>query len=258
MSQSQDIITFGTGNLYGTATNDFAGNALANPTPLRFSQLQDVSVDFSFEEKMLYGAGQFPIGIGRGTGKIEITAKTATVSADAYGALFFGQTPSLQIRALSEDNAGVIPATPFQITVTPPASGTFVTDLGVIDATTGAPFTRVASAPAAGQYTVSNSGVYLFATADTGKAVTYNYEYSATSTSARVLTLNNKKMGYMPFFVAQLQTQYAGATIGLKLNKCASNKFSLPHKNDDFSIPDFNFSAFADAAGNIGYLSFSQ
>ena len=76
--------------------------------------------------------------------------------------------------------------------------------------------------------------------------------------SASFLLLTNKKMGYMPFFRANLQTQYAGASITLALNKCASNKFSLPHKNDDFSVPDFDFSAFADSAGNIGYLAFSQ
>lgn len=254
-----DIITFGTGNLYGIATSDFAGNLLANPTPLRFSQLQEVSVDFSFDEKMLYGGGQFPIGIGRGNGKIAITAKTATVSADAYGALFFGQTPAAGIKALSEDNIAPIPAaTPWQITAAPPATGTFVADLGVIDVATGNPLTKVASTPTAGQYSCTSGGVYTFASADTGKPISYNYEYSATSTTARYLALTNKRMGYMPFFSANLQTQYAGAALTLKLNKCASNKFSIPTKNDDFSVPDFDFSAFADAAGNIGYLSFSQ
>ena len=253
-----DIITFGTGNLYGVATNDFAGNPLANPTPVRFSNLQDISADISFEEKMLYGSGQFPIGIGRGAGKIEMQAKTATVSAQAYGALFFGQTPAAGIKALSEDNAAVVPASPFQITATPPAAGTFVQDLGVTNATTAQPLTRVASAPTAGQYTVTSGGQYTFAAADVGAALIYNYEYSATSTTASFIALTNKRMGYMPFFKANLTTSYAGASITLSLNKCASNKFSLPHKNDDFSVPDFNFSAFADAAGNIGYLSFSQ
>ena len=256
---NQDIITFGTGKLYGTATNDFAGNLLANPTPVAFAQLQDVNIDFSFTEKMLYGSGQFPIGIGRGTGQIGGTAKTATVSAAMYGSLFFGQTPAAGIKALAEDIAALIPATgPYTITAVPPASGTFVANMGVINAVTGAPFTVVASAPAAGQYTVSAAGLYTFAAADTGIPITYNFEYSATSTNASFLTLTNKRMGYMPFFSANLSTQYAGAAITLKLNKCASNKLSLPHKNDDFSVPDFNFSAFADAAGNIGYLAFSQ
>lgn len=254
-----DIITFGTGNLYGLALSDFAGNLLANPTPLRLAQLQEIDLDFEFEEKSLYGSGQFPIGIGRGMGKITGTAKTATVSAAAYGNLFFGQTPTQGIRALSEDNATAVPAaTPWQITATPPASGTFVGDLGVINLTTGQPLTKVASAPAAGQYAVTSGGVYTFAAADTLIPISYNYEYSATSTTATYIALTNHKMGYMPFFKANLQTSYAGATLNVALNKCASNKFSMPHKNDDFSVPDFDFSAFADSAGNIGYVSFSQ
>lgn len=254
-----EIIQFGTGNLYGIAANDYLGNALANPTPVRFGNLQEADAEFSFDEKMLYASGQFPIGIGRGNGKITISAKSATISGAAYGALFFGKAPTLGVKALSEDNAGVIPSTPFTITAAPPASGVFVEDLGVTNATTGQPLTKVASAPTTGQYSVNAStGAYLFAAADVGNLISYNYEYSATSTSALYIPLTNTKMGLMPFFQASLQTQYAGATLTLRLNKVASNKISLPHKNDDFSVSDFDMSAFADAAGNIGYMAFSQ
>lgn len=254
-----EIINFGTGNLYGVATKDYLGNALATPTPVRFGNLQEADVEMSFDEKMLYGSGQFPIGVGRGNGKITVSAKSATLSGAALGALFFGKTPTAGIKALSEDNAAAIPAsTPWQITATPPASGTFVQDLGVTNAVTGQPLTKVASAPATGQYSVSGGGVYTFATADAGNAITYNYEYSATSTSALYLPLTNTKMGLMPFFQSSLQTQYNGGVVTLRLNQCASNKISLPHKNDDFSITDFDMSAFADSAGNIGYLAFNE
>lgn len=253
-----DVITFGTGILYGTALNDAAGNALATPTPVQFAQLQDISLDFQFEQKMLHGSGQFPIAIGRGKGKIELKAKTATVSADMLGAVFFGQAPTSATKSVVNNQPAAVPASPFQVTPTVPASGTFVADLGVLDAANGAPLQRVASAPATGQYSVTSGGVYTFASADTGKALLFSFEYSATSTLGRVLTLTNLQMGQMPFFRANLTTIYGTQSRTVVLNRCASNKINLPLKNDDFTITDFDFDAFADAAGNIGYMSFSQ
>ena len=40
--------SFGAGNLWGIPQG-------ANPTPVRFATIQDVTVDFSFDFKMLYG-----------------------------------------------------------------------------------------------------------------------------------------------------------------------------------------------------------
>ena len=62
---------FGTGILYGIPLTDAAGNAISNGTPVQFGQLQDIAIDLSFDEKMLYGASQFPIAVGRG-GRDEI------------------------------------------------------------------------------------------------------------------------------------------------------------------------------------------
>jgi hypothetical protein len=54
--------------------------------------------------------------------------------------------------------------------------GPWASDLGVVDAASGAALTAVASAPAAGQYAVSG-GVYAFAAADAGAAVSLSYGY---------------------------------------------------------------------------------
>ena len=48
----------------------FATPAGANATPMRFGALQDVSVDFSFDTKALYGSSQFALEQARGKGKI--------------------------------------------------------------------------------------------------------------------------------------------------------------------------------------------
>src|SRR5581483_11374955 len=94
-------------------------------------------------------------------------------------ALGTGQTTSTGITALYDDATGAaIPATPYQITPTVPSSGTWLADLGVVDIN-GNPYTRVASAPATGQYSVA-AGVYTFAAADTGKTVYINFRYTVS------------------------------------------------------------------------------
>jgi hypothetical protein len=41
----------------------------------------------------------------------------------------------------------------------------------------------------------------------------------------------------------------------LKLNNCVGSKISLPFKNEDFSVQEFDFMALADASNNIGTIS---
>jgi hypothetical protein len=250
---------FGTGTLIGVQTQDATGAAVANATPVQFGTLQDISGDIGFEEKLLYGAYQFPVAAGRGKGNVSFKAKAAGIYGSIFSDLFFGTGSVAGIKADVINFPAAIPAsTPWQITVAPPNTGTFVSDLGVLNAATGMPMKKVASAPATGQYSVSGVGVYTFATADANAAVLISYEYSATSTSAKVVAISNQLMGYAPTFRASLNLSYGGKNLTFNLNSCISSKLSLPLKNDDFTIPEFDFSAIADAAGNIGYVALSE
>ena len=249
---------FGAGILYGIQTADASGAAVANATPVQFGTLQDISGDISFEEKLLYGSYQFPIAVGRGKGKLSFKAKQAAISGAILGDLLFGTGRSAAIKNVVENFAAAVPGvSTYIITITPPSSGTFVTDLGVINATTALPFKKVASGPTAGQYSVAGA-VYTFAAADANAAVLISYEYSAVSTSAQTGAITNQIMGYAPTFAALLHMSFQGKPFTLKLNQCVSSKFSLPLKNDDFAVPEFDFSAFADGAGNIGYWATSE
>lgn len=248
------MINFGAGKLIATPTNLADGTAIANPTPVILGTMQDISLDLSVELKTLYGSKRYPIAVGQGKGKTEIKAKYAEIDGGILGSLFFGKVATAGIKAAVFDSAGIIPATPFQLTITPPSSGTFVADLGVFNASTGVQLTRVASSPAAGQYSVNvATGVYTFAAADTGKAVQISYEYSA-ATGGQVWSLTNETMGYTPSFTLLLQNGYDGKNLVCKLNRCVSGKLGLPLKSDDFAIYDFEAEAFADAAGSLGYL----
>lgn len=241
---------FGSGSLFGTPLTDATGTAIANPSPQLFGVLQDVSVDISCDIKELYGQNQFPVAIGRGKGKITGKAKFARMNGSLLNSLFFGQTLSSGQYSVFADYTGAqIPATPYTITVTPPNSGTFGQDLGVRDAN-GNPMTRVASAPTTGQYSLAGA-VYTFAAADTGKTVFISYNYSATSTVAKNMVVNNVQMGNAPTFQADLMVPYGGNQLALTLFSCVSTKLSFATKLDDFEVHELDFSAFANAAGQV-------
>lgn len=260
------MIVFGVGTLYGVPLTDSTGTAIAatSQTPVQFGTLQDVSADLSFDEKLLYGAYQFPVAFGRGKGKFHFKAKMADITAQVMGSLFFGTTPTAGIDSIVDNLSMAIPATPFTITASTtntlttfqiPSSGTWAQDLGVRYATTGLTLTRVASAPATGQYTVT-AGVYVFAAADTALSVLISYEYTAASTSQFKIAVANQLMGQAPSFLAELSLPYNGKQLTLKLNNCVSSKLSLPFKNEDFSVAEFDFMALADASNNVGTVAF--
>lgn len=250
------MINFGTGKVIAVPTNAADGSIIANPTPVVIASLQDVSLDLSVEIKALYGSKRYPIAVGQGKGKTEIKAKYAEIDGAMLGSLFFGKTSTAGIKAAVMDFAASIPtATPWQLTVTPPSSGTFVADLGVQRTDTGVQMTRVdiAATPTTGQYKVSAASVYTFAMADANKPVAISYEYSA-NTGGQVWTMTNDVMGYTPSFSLLLQNGYDGKNLVCKLNRCVSGKLALPFKSDDFAVYDFDAQAFADSAGSLGYI----
>lgn len=247
------MINFGAGKLIAVPKQDSLGAAIANPTPVVLAVLQDVSVDLSVELKTLYGSKRYPIAIGQGKGKTDIKAKYADINGAVLGSLFYGKQATAGIKAAVLDFGATIPASPYQLTVTPPSSGTFVGDLGVAKGDTQ--MTRVASAPAAGQYTVNEgTGQYTFAAADTGAAIAISYEYSASSTTGKIFTLTNDIMGVTPSFAVLLQSSFDGKTLVMKLNKAVSGKLNVPLKNDDFAMYDFEAEAQDDGTGNLGYI----
>ena len=249
------MMNFGTGKLIAVPTNLADGSAIANPTPVILGTMQDVSLDLSIEMKSVYGSKRYPIAVGQGKGKTEIKAKYVEINGSILGSLFFGKASTAGIKAAVFDFAALIPATPgpYTLTIAPPGSGTFVADLGVMFSATGVQLERVATAPAAGQYSVTALGVYTFAAADQGKAIKVSYEYSASS-GGNVWTMTNDTMGYTPSFSLLLQNGYDGKNLVVKLNRCVSGKLSLPLKSDDFAVYDFEAEAFADAAGELGYI----
>ena len=247
---------FGAGIMWGTPTSDAYGNAIANPTPVQFGIAQEISVDISFDTKMLYGQNQFPVAVGRGKGKVSGKIKFAQLNGLTLNNVVFGQTLASGITSDVYDTTGAaIPTTPFQITPTVPNSGTWSADLGVRNAA-GIQFTRVASGPTTGQYSVA-AGVYTFATADVGTIVYISYQYTATSTTAKKSTVLNVPMGYAPSFRCDIYMPYSGKSLILTLPNCIASKLSMATKLDDFMVPEIDFEAF-DSGTGIGTYATSE
>lgn len=249
---------FGAGVLCAIPLQDANGATIAVPTPTPFGVLQDVTLDWEFEHKPLYGALQFPVAMGRGKGKLMGKAKAAKIYAAMLNSLFFGQTLTSGLFASYTDSTGTaVPTTPFQITPTVPSSGTWLADEGVIAAATGLQLTRVASAPATGQYAVT-AGVYTFAAADTAKVMFINYSYTATVAGSQKSTVANLLMGYAPVVQIDLTVSYAGKLLSVRMPNSIPSKMAWNFKNDDWTIPDFNWECFADSTNNIAYYSVSE
>jgi hypothetical protein len=245
MSYQQNF-GFGSGVMFGTPSSP------ANATPVRLGIMQEVSLDFSFTTKELFGSYQFPVAIGRGTAKIMGKAKFARIDAGALQKLFFGMNATTGQIITVDAEAAAVPGSPYTITVNHNAA--FEMDLGVNYALTGQPLTKVASAPAGGQYSVSG-GVYTFNSGDTGAGMLISYTY--TDVAGTQMTITNPVLGTStPFAVDFYQNDPNSAQQwGLRLYSCISEKLTLATKLEDFLIPDFSFAAFANAANQVGVVN---
>jgi hypothetical protein len=237
---------FGSGSLFGVRTDT------AVQAPYQFGILQDVSPEFSRNVKELHGGYAFPVAVAGGSGKISFKAKFAQINGRIFSDLFFGGTVTTgQLKTVVQE-AGTIPTTPFQITVTNGA--TWVDDLGVIIASSGIPMVKVASNPTTGQYSVAAGGIYTFAAADTsvGVKISYTYTYAASGVKQVVA---NPLLGVQPIFMAVLNATWGGKDINFKFHQCMTTKLSMHTKLEDFMIPEFDFSCFADSSGNLVTIS---
>jgi hypothetical protein len=244
---------FGSGILIGWRTD------ITGVTPVPFASLQSVSRDFSFTEKPLMGQNQNAIFIARGGAKHTIKAKTATLSAKLFNAIFFGGTVTTGGTALAQNEAHTVPtSSPFTVAAT---VTTFTKDAGVTYAgyPPGLPLTAETSSPAAiAQYLASTTGTYTFSSSDAGANLLFNYLYSVTT--GETIALTNQLLGTTPTFsgVFSNRDPASGKWETLVVNRMTSTKLSLGSKLEDWDIPEFDMSIFDDGTGNIGTWSFGD
>jgi len=236
---------FGVGFLFATPSG-------SNPTPTRFGRLQDVSVDFSYDQKLLYGSNQYALEQARGRAKIDLKATVGVVDPILFNAVYFGLTSAAGETLNSVDEA----ATPSTGTFTVANGATFSQDLGLYNTITGLWMTRVASAPAAGQYAVNTTtGVYTVNTTQNGQSLRASYTYASASTG-QSLAFTNQLMGSSVIFSVQLVNKFKGSdgvvrSLFLNFPAVQCPKLSMPLKLDDFSLPQLDMSAQDNGSGNV-------
>jgi hypothetical protein len=247
MSQYAEQSGFGAGVLIATR-NDIVGSSAR-----KFGILQDVAVDFSADLKELYGSKRYPIALAPGKTKIEIKAKFAGIRGAIYNDLYFGATTAATQTLFMDSEAASVPTVSTYI-VTVANSAKFLTDQGVFYVAGTVPFTRVATAPTIGQYSVVvATGVYTFAAADASAAVLISYTYS--STTGLQIPIVNTPLGLGPIFSVVLSDPYDQRQLTYTFNACQASKLSLPTKQDDFMISEMDFMAAQDVNGNIGMIN---
>ncbi len=234
---------FGSGTMWAIPVLDLAGNNVAaNPTPVQFGGLQDVSIDLTQSQKELYGLRQFPLAVGRGTGKISLKAKSAAITAVLFN-LGYGENVAANQALVSYQESGNIQANNVSVA----QAANFYADLGVVFQANGTPLTRNSATPAAGEYTVT-AGNYAFNAAN-NTMVYISYAYN--SANGYVIVVKNELLGVQPFFKVMVNGRYAGKQAVFEFLMCSSSKLSFATKLEDFMIPEFDFAAQDDGSGNL-------
>jgi hypothetical protein len=236
---------FGSGFMYMTPAGVL--------TPVRVGILQDISLDISFDEKPLYGQNQWAYALARGKAKGACKAKTAQIDSLMIGTVFFGGTPAAGQNQIVDLEAHTIPAsTAYTVQVT--HFTTFGADQGVFYSATMQPFTNAGTvAPSAGTYSLNTSnGTYTFAAADASVAILTSYEWNDGSTGKKT-PITNQPMGTATYFQVDLYeaNPETGAQWGARLYRCMSSKLNIATKQDDWTIPEFDFSIQADSANRV-------
>lgn len=238
------MFSFGAGVLIGTPSG-------TNATPVNFGLIQEATIDDTQTLKELFGQNKRAIAVGAGTVKTTLKAKMARISGLALGSLYYGITPTPGQTASAMGEVGTIPAaTAYTVTVS--NSATWTQDQGVVYAASGLPLTRVASAPAIGQYSVA-AGIYTFAVADASTMVLISYNYTIASTGQSIM-VNNPLIGQTVSFSANLFTidPTTNKTATFQLYNAVMSKFSFGTKLEDFVMPEFDASCYVNAAGFLG------
>ena len=252
------ILTFGVGDVIAYPLFDANGSAVALPTPVRLAAVQEFSFEFSGDLKEFYGKGRYALDVAQGKVKASGKLKGAILDGRSLDTLFFGSglnLPGAMVELYADTTGVPFPAnTPYTHKPVPPSGGTYLEDAGVM--VDGVTFVRVASSPAKGQYALSVDGTYTFAAADAGKTAYISYRYSYVSASAKRIAFNNLPMGATPRFRLVYCTKYKGKSMYMDLFSVVAPKLNLfGAKNEDYSVPELDFSAQTDASGfNLGEL----
>ena len=184
--------------------------------------------------------------MARGEGKVDIKVKYGRIGLKTINDAIFAGTVAAGETIVSINESHTAAST---ITVTPPASGTFASDQGVLDGN-GNPMTYTnTTTPAVGVYSVNNTtGAYTFNSGQTG---TLQISYAYTVTTGFNVPVANKPMGQSPQCKMWVANDNWTNNFALYFGAVVFTKLTLPQKNTDWTLIDSEAQAYADSSGNI-------
>jgi hypothetical protein len=235
---------FGLGSLWGVPTG-------SNVTPRRFAVLKDVSLDMGGELDMLRGEKMFAIDAAKKGGKVSGKIGFAQLDLNVLSWIIPGVTKTTgTVRTIVEET-GTVPAVSTYI-VTVANSATWLTDLGVINGTTGVQMTRGASATGTGVYSCA-AGVYTFHSTDASTPVRISYTYTVAG-SGSTYTIDNSVMAVATPFTMLLGNGASGSAFTVKLPSVYIPKLGFGLKSEGWSEYALDYEATADTSGKVGYI----
>lgn len=225
----------------------------ANPTPIPLAISKSAEVSIKSERKPLRGQWMDPIDVFHGARDITLKFSNCDFRAATCQMALQGSTLTANSTKLVAVESSAVPTTPFQITVS--QSANFSEDGGVLNLTTGAWLSRVASGPATGQYSVS-AGVYTFNTAQSTNQVQITYTYTATTSGSQTLVQNNQLVGVSTGYLCRLFTNFSvGGTlrsVGFEFPTVHFPELSIAFAADDWAEQSLTgFAAQNSTAGSI-------
>lgn len=242
----------GTGVLIGTPN---VGLLPPNPQPTAYPVLQEVSVEFKGDLKGLYGQYQYSLDTLRGKIKVTGKGKMIVPTPDVLSQLYFGLPTSTGVDRPVFNEAHATAASVATTNVTANKN------LGVINGSTGEEMTLLLSgSPAIGQYkftpynaTGPVDAAYTFNASETAETVNLAYTWPDASNGV-TLEMTNQLIGQAPQQSMALFNTYKGKLYALTLNAVMLGSFSIPTKQEDHWLSDFDFEASADLANVLGYI----
>ena len=247
------MFVFGSGDAFVVP---YAGSYASNPSPMQLFALQETTIDISAGTKPMMGKQQFPLAVARTEGKITVKVKFGAEYQKIWNDAFFGSAGTIASGSEIGVARSLQTLVSHAVTITPPNSGVFARDMGVVSST-GRLMYAVTSNPVAGvSYTVSGA-TYTFAT---GEVSTVYISYTYTATTGFQSTVTNAAMGTQPVLnFTVMNAQYVnlnGATNTLfQLPAVIATKMSQPLKYNDFTYCELDLEAFQDQNGHVLYIN---
>jgi hypothetical protein len=231
----------------------FAVPNVANPTPVAIASLKGCKVKVKQGKAYFRGNMLDIIDVANKGRDWSVEVDNADFRASAFNLLAGGTTVA----------GGNFPAIGEQQTLTAGAAtatnaATFVDDGGVYDLTAGLWMTRVASAPAAKQYSGPAAGVYTTAAGDNGHIVYLNYTYSS-ATLGQTTTINNVLQSQSVAFKLRIYAPYVvngqNRCIGIDFQSVHSEEINFDFNVEDFAAQNLKFTPTQDMIGSSALVA---